>query len=1290
MTFKRIKGAAVLLILCSRVAAQNTVPHVYLNNMVQPAPNAAALGKYADYPVSYYTGVPDINIPLYDLKDGGINLPVSLSYHASGIRVSELATWVGLGWVLNAGGIITRTVMGAPDEGTHKVASGTVGPRGYYKDFGLYNLPLVPYPLSNGQSSDPYNNFWTYTSPGLSGGFLDGEPDLYTFNFNGHVGKFVFDEYRHPQLLEDDNLKISVNYSIGNFNSFTITTADGVKYVFGENNTFEVTSPHSSASDPDIDSWAPSSWLLTTIINPNTKDTATLTYAAETYAYRDLGSETNLYLSPAPNSMTSNVHIDALHNACDVTDIINSFLATAINGQRLTTIKTKNYTIKFIANSLRNDLTATIYSTAPPTNSFCLDSVKIFNNINVCVKQFALSHTYFTSTSATASAVTSYLSQYNNDASDTKRLKLTAVTEYSGDGLLQKPPYVITYNESIQLPRRLSYDQDHWGFSNYTFGNYNPYFTPPVYDGLCTVSGAGANRNSAFPAMSAFTLTAIQDPLGAVTNFVYEANTATNANPANSTVGGLRVKQISVTDNVTGVTKIRTFDYANSGYLFRMPTYLTRLYNEFYWALQMGLSGNNGFVGYSQPYTIWGILRQSQSVVPLQDPQGGHIGYASVKETSGANGEGGYTTRLFKVIPAGTDSLSSRLNLNNANALGYTAYAMMNNQYGLYGNGRFNDIPAQNLTYYNGYNINNYYPYVPLQVDLQRGKLLSEQTFDSSGNPVTSTDYVYDHTYHETPVIRGVKSYPSATTPVNGQTIQWYALSFYKLHTGISRLRSTTKKTYNGSNYVAEVINYDYESPYHTLKTSETTTDSQGNTLISKTYYSLDYAPTATSDNVFGKMQSRNLLEPVRTDNWKNGNLVDERVTAFKDFAASSPDTLIYPSAVYSLETAQPMTVAQANENTTWGSLVATLLPNTSLISKVGFTYDPSTGKLITQQLTLDKSQGVQWSKGLKMPVAVVDNTQNTPALKEFYYEGFEESTVSNLYTGNGHTGTKSVFAPYTVNWTIPNPNSRSYVISYWYFANGIWNPQPEQPFTGTLVLSGGTAYDDIRIHPTNASMVTYTYDPNGNVTSSTDAKNLTTYYEYDSFLRLRNIRDYQKNIVKSICYNYNGQANGCFINMPSYSNALAFNAYARNNCSSGYTGTSVTYTVPAGTYISNSSQQDADNQAQQDAALNGYNYANIYGSCIINVAFTLSNSTNSGYQINFSNSTSSYTYNFANNGITTIQVPAGTYNISVYPTGAYINHTIEFTSQTTVVAPRTSYSGIAVTPGSNLTLSIY
>lgn len=60
-------------------------------------PNVASLGQYLDHPVELSTGVPNINIPIYTLEEGDIKLPISLSFHAKGIPVNSLASWVGTG-----------------------------------------------------------------------------------------------------------------------------------------------------------------------------------------------------------------------------------------------------------------------------------------------------------------------------------------------------------------------------------------------------------------------------------------------------------------------------------------------------------------------------------------------------------------------------------------------------------------------------------------------------------------------------------------------------------------------------------------------------------------------------------------------------------------------------------------------------------------------------------------------------------------------------------------------------------------------------------------------------------------------------------------------------------------------------------------------------------------------------------------------------------------------------------------------------------------------------------------
>ena len=62
---------------------------------IVPTPQSSALGKYVDIPVSLSTGTPSISIPIYTLNEGNLSLPVSLNYHASGIKVGEVAGFSG-------------------------------------------------------------------------------------------------------------------------------------------------------------------------------------------------------------------------------------------------------------------------------------------------------------------------------------------------------------------------------------------------------------------------------------------------------------------------------------------------------------------------------------------------------------------------------------------------------------------------------------------------------------------------------------------------------------------------------------------------------------------------------------------------------------------------------------------------------------------------------------------------------------------------------------------------------------------------------------------------------------------------------------------------------------------------------------------------------------------------------------------------------------------------------------------------------------------------------------------
>jgi len=51
--------------------------------------------------------LPTISIPIYTIVQDGISIPITLDYHARGVRVDEVASNVGLGWALNGVGIPT-------------------------------------------------------------------------------------------------------------------------------------------------------------------------------------------------------------------------------------------------------------------------------------------------------------------------------------------------------------------------------------------------------------------------------------------------------------------------------------------------------------------------------------------------------------------------------------------------------------------------------------------------------------------------------------------------------------------------------------------------------------------------------------------------------------------------------------------------------------------------------------------------------------------------------------------------------------------------------------------------------------------------------------------------------------------------------------------------------------------------------------------------------------------------------------------------------------------------------
>ncbi|WP_449387132.1 hypothetical protein [Chryseobacterium lineare] len=81
-------------------------------------PMAASFQNYVNAGVSPATGIPSINIPIYNLESSDTNFPISvaLSYHPYSALDGNPTSEVGLGWSLFKGGSINRAVIGSVDE----------------------------------------------------------------------------------------------------------------------------------------------------------------------------------------------------------------------------------------------------------------------------------------------------------------------------------------------------------------------------------------------------------------------------------------------------------------------------------------------------------------------------------------------------------------------------------------------------------------------------------------------------------------------------------------------------------------------------------------------------------------------------------------------------------------------------------------------------------------------------------------------------------------------------------------------------------------------------------------------------------------------------------------------------------------------------------------------------------------------------------------------------------------------------------------------------------------------
>lgn len=205
-SFKFLVSLLCAFVIAINIKAQTTGPT--LAKVIPPSPNMQAFQKYGNIPVSPYTGIPNISIPLYDVKFRDITVPISLSYHASGIKVSEEASQVGLGWVINTGGSISRNIIGDDDfygsvyfnsaQNNVMDFSDGQGPRdllGRGCTLNMFNKSIANSPTL--YTYDIYDYLHESTP-------VDFQPDQYFYNFLDKSGKFIVKRNRQAILQKQE------------------------------------------------------------------------------------------------------------------------------------------------------------------------------------------------------------------------------------------------------------------------------------------------------------------------------------------------------------------------------------------------------------------------------------------------------------------------------------------------------------------------------------------------------------------------------------------------------------------------------------------------------------------------------------------------------------------------------------------------------------------------------------------------------------------------------------------------------------------------------------------------------------------------------------------------------------------------------------------------------------------------------------------------------------------------------------------------------------------------------
>jgi len=458
-----------------------------IGEVLPPSPNAASLGSYGGLPNTNSSGAISLSIPLFSIETPNLSIPVSANYYSTGFKVDEVSSRLGNSWNLDIGGVITRTVMDAPDELSTDARS------------------LIPTGFHSQTSNEDIYDFLKIVNQN-SFDFVDMQPDIFSFNFGNYSGKFILHN-NSIFPLEHTNLHFRASFIESGLiegYSFKITAPDGVSYFFGGVNEIEISSSSSTgpecSGNKDFEP-SPTAWYLGKIVHPD-GDFIEFSYSSvdQTYKYSISQSQSRKILNSDFYGCVSDPLSNGTNSTCIM--LLQSY------GVRLDEITTSSGQKIEIDYSVRSDL----------EDDFLFDKIVLYHSNNVDVlRVFDFEYLEITSTSFGNTFGVTYPDLL-------KRYFLSDIIERNVIPGPNDKKYSFEYNSLGELPQRLSYSQDYWGYFNGKVNSTLVYSILPILNGISLPFTSTANRNPDYNYSKKGVLSKIIYPTGGWDEIFYENN----------------------------------------------------------------------------------------------------------------------------------------------------------------------------------------------------------------------------------------------------------------------------------------------------------------------------------------------------------------------------------------------------------------------------------------------------------------------------------------------------------------------------------------------------------------------------------------------------------------------------------------------------------------------------------------------------------------------------------------------------------------------------------------------